>query len=146
MLEADDACKGADIDDPAGSLLPHDRKHGAHHVHHAVEIGRDQLLDFGGAQLLEISEQAVAGIVDEHVDASERLDRGLDCCLRLRLLGDVELDERKAVAGYIAQRVVDLVEIAARRDYAVACLQRRPCRCSADAAARTGDEPDLAHV
>jgi hypothetical protein len=36
---------------------------------------------------------------------------------------------------------MDLVEIAARRDYAVACLSAA-LAVSADAAAHTGDEPD----
>ena len=137
---------GTDVDDPARPLLAHDRKDRAHDVHHAVEIGRDQLLDFGGAQLLEIAEQAVAGIVDENVDASERLHRRVDRRLRLCLIGDVQLDERKVVACDIAQSIADLVEIAASRDHPIACLQCRPGGCCADAAARTRDEPDLAHV
>ena len=69
MLEADGPGKGTDVDDPARPLLAHDRKDRAHDAHHAVEIRRDLLLDFGGAQLLEIPEQAVARIVDQNVDA-----------------------------------------------------------------------------
>jgi hypothetical protein len=108
MLKADDTRQRTDIDDPPRSLLPHDRKHRAHQVHHAVEIGSDQLFDFGSAQLLEIAEQAVAGIVDEHVDASVGLDRLADRRLRLCLLGDVELDECEAVARDIVQSAADL--------------------------------------
>jgi hypothetical protein len=138
--------KRADVDDPARPLLAHDRKDRARHVHYAIEIGRHQFFDLDGAQLLEIAEQAVAGIVDENIDASERFDRRVDCRLRLYLIGDVQLDKRKIVAREIAQRTAQLVEIAAGCDDTVTRLQCRPGRCSADAAARTRDEPDLAHV
>ena len=146
MLEADDPCEGTDVDDPARPLLPHDRKDRAHDEHHAVEIGRDKLLDFGGAQLLEIAEQAVARVVDQHVDAAERLHRCVDRRLHLGFIGDVQRDEREVVACDIAQSIADLVEIAASRDHPIAGLQGRPGSCSADAAACTRDEPDLAHA
>ena len=146
MLEANDPCKGADVEDSARPLLPHDRKDRAHDVHHAVEIGRDMLLDFDGAQLLEIAKQAVAGVVDHDVDAPVHLHRLIDRCLRPRFMDDVQLDERKVLACDIAQSITELVEIAAGRNYSIACLQGRPGRCSADSAARTRDEPDLAHA
>ena len=103
-------------------------------------------LDFGGAQLLEIPEQAVARVVDQNVDASVRLHRSVDRRVRLRFIGDVQLDERKVTTCDIVQSLTDLVEIAARRDHTIAGIQGRSGGCGADAAARTRDEPDLAHA
>ena len=103
-------------------------------------------LDFDGAQLFEIPEQAVAGVVDQNVDASVRLHRRVDCRLRLCFIGDVQPGERKVVACDIAQSIADLVEILACRDHPIAGIQCRLSSCCADAAAGTRDEPDLAHV
>ena len=97
-------------------------------------------------QLLEVAEQAVAGVVDQDVDAAERLHRVVDRSLRLRFVGDVQLDECEVNAGDIAERVADLVEIAAGRDHPIAGLQRSLGGRGADAAARARNEPDLAHV
>ena len=83
MLEADDTSKRAEVDDPARPLLAHDRKDRAHDKHHAVEIGRDMPLDFSGTQRLEIPEQTVARVIDQNVDASERLQRRVDRDRRL---------------------------------------------------------------
>jgi hypothetical protein len=49
-------------------------------------------------------------------------------------------------ASTAAKRLADLVEIAAGRNHPVACLKGCFCSRSADPAAGTGDEPDLAHV
>ena len=146
MLVADGARGRADVDDAARALLAHDRQNRPHDVRHAVEVGRELPLELCGAQLLEVAEQAVARVVDQDVDAAERLHRLVDRRLRLGFVGDVQLDEREVLACDVAERVADLVEIASGRNHAVAGLQRSLGGGGADAAARARDEPDLAHV
>ena len=119
VLEPDHTRQRADVDDVARPLLPHDRQHGAHHVHHAIEVRRELAFEFGDGHLFEIAEQAVAGVVDRDVDPAEPLDRFLDGRFRLCLVGNVQLDKREVLARNVAEGVAHFVEIPAGRHNAV---------------------------
>jgi hypothetical protein len=84
---------------------------------------------------------AVAGIVDEDVDAAEagldRLDRRVD----LIVLVDVEC-ERKAVLVVAGDDVVDLRLVARRHDDAVAALKQDDRQLAAESCRAASDEPD----
>ena len=123
------------------ALLAHHGQHRARHVHRPDQV-RDQLpLDLLGRQLLEEAGVEVAGVVDEHVDAAEALERCPHCRLRGREAGDVELDDQQVVG--LAERVTDRLGVAAGRDDRVAGGERGPGDVHAHAAAGAGDEPDL---
>jgi hypothetical protein len=128
------------------ALAAHDREHGAHHVHDAPKVRRELPLDLLRGELLEVAEQAVAGVVHQDVDAAEPRDSGIDGPLRLGLAGDVQPLEQQVVAGDVSVGIAHLVEVSSGRDDAVTgpqCRSGGPC---ADAAAGSCDKPDLAHV
>ena len=89
MLQPDHAGDGTDVDDVTRTLPPHDWQHGMHQVHNAVEVRCELLLDLGGSHLLEIAEQAVAGVIDQNVNAPETLHRLVDSSFGLCLVGNV---------------------------------------------------------
>jgi hypothetical protein len=146
MLKTDDAGERADVDDPARTLLAHDGKHRAHDVDHAVEIGRNQSVDFGRGQLFEVAKQTVARIVQENVDAAEGFYGLGGGCFRLGFIGDIQLHEGEVLARGGAEDLLYLLDIAASRDDLVASRQRCSCSCRADAAACTCDEPNFTHL
>ena len=76
----------------AGALGAHDRKDRAGDVHRAEQGGLDLRPEVLGADLLEEPGVEVAGVVDQHVDASEPVDGSLDGRLGVGGVGDVELD------------------------------------------------------
>lgn len=93
----------------------------------------------------EVSEHAEPGIVDQDVDATERVDRGGDGRAGLLLAGDVEGEVRQALARRLPEGCAQLLHVARRGDHAVARAERGGDDARADAAARSRDEPDLAH-
>src|SRR5436190_10216658 len=146
MLQADDAGYGAHVDDVAGALLAHDRQRSLHHVQHAPEVGRELAFDVLRIQFLEVAEQAVAGIVEDDIDAAELLHRLVDYRRDLRLIGDVQLKNLQVLACRVAQGIVHFFYLPAGGDDAIAGLQRGLGSAGPDTAARTGDEPDFAHA
>src|SRR5438552_2026454 len=60
VLQSNHARYGTDVDDVSRTLSPHDWQRGLHHMHDAVKVGCELLLDLGGSHLLEITEQTVA--------------------------------------------------------------------------------------
>ena len=73
--KADEAAHRRDVDDRARLLGPHDRQHRARHRGEAEKIGLEHGADVGVLALLDRGEIAVAGVVDEDVDAAERAAR-----------------------------------------------------------------------
>src|SRR5215218_9718492 len=91
-LLAHDAGGRGDGDDQAGALGAQDRKDGAGDVHRAEQGGLDLGPEVLGADLLEEPGVEVAGVVDQHVDASEPFHASLHGRLGVGAVGDVELD------------------------------------------------------
>jgi hypothetical protein len=143
---AHDAGHGGDVDDLPRALAAHDREHGAHHVHDAPEVRRELPLDLLGGKLLEVAEQAVAGVVDQHVDAAEPRDGGISGPLHLGLAGDVQPLEQQVVAGDVGEGAAQLLRVPAGRHDPVPRLESGPGNAGTDAAAGSSDKPDLAHV
>ena len=69
--------------DVPGALLAHDRQDRAGDVHRAEQALGELALHLLGRELLEEARVEAGGVVDQHVDAAEALDRRLD-----RRLGD----------------------------------------------------------
>jgi antitoxin VapB len=122
-------------------LGAHDRQHRARHGREAEEICVEHRAHIGVVAFLDGREIAVAGIVDEDVDAAKprfgRLDRGLD----LILLVDVER-ERKAILIMTGDNVFDLGLIARGHDDAVAALKEDDGELPTESGRAAGDEPN----
>jgi hypothetical protein len=119
----------------AGTLLPHDGQDSAGDVEGAEHIRGELPLDVGDLVLLERTELAVAGVVDQNVDASEAGDRSRDGRERLLFVRDVQLDRRNAI-GVSRENLLDLGAVTAGRDNLVAGGQGRIGDLRADTRAR----------
>ena len=139
--KTDEAANRRDVDDRARLLGAHDRQHGARHGGEAEEIGVEHRAHVGVVAFFDSREIAVAGVVDEDVDAAEpsfgRLDRSVD----LILLVDVER-KRKAVLGVARDNVVDLGLVARRHDDTVAALEENDGELPTESGRAAGDEPN----
>ena len=85
-------------DDRAGSLLAEVRQERLGRPDHPEKVGVDLARELIVGDALERAREAVAGVVEEHVDATEG-DRLLRCRGDLRPVGDIELqhgDARRA--------------------------------------------------
>ena len=94
-----------------------------------------------GRDLLEEPGVEVAGVVDQHVDAAEPLDPGVDRGLRAGRVGDVQGDGQQVVV--LAEGLRDLVGVAGGGDDLVAGVQGGAGDVDAHAAAGSGDQDDL---
>jgi len=89
VLQPNHAGDRTDVDDVTRTLPPHDWQRRLHHMYDTVKVRCELLLDPGGGHLLEITEQTVARIVDQNVNAPEALRRLIDRRFGLGLVGDV---------------------------------------------------------
>ena len=117
------------------------RQHGAGDVDEAEHIGAELRLELLRRAFLKRAEQRIAGIVDQHVDPPEPLDRGLEARGRLAGLGEHRAPWR---AGCQRNRApLRRIGIAPGGDHLVACRQGRFGDFCADPARGAGNEPDL---
>jgi hypothetical protein len=114
---------------------------GARDVHRADQARRELSLELLGRQLLEVAGVEAGGVVDQHVDAAEALDRRPDRHLGIVRARDVELGDEQVVRG--AERRGDGVGVAAAGDDVVAGAQRGLGEVDAHPASGAGDEPGL---
>lgn len=66
------------------------RQHRTRHRHRAEQIDVELAANVGFARHLEMAELAMARIVDQHIDATERRDRTLDRARHRSGVGNVE--------------------------------------------------------
>jgi len=86
----------------------------------AVEVRCELLLHLRGGHLLEITEQAVAGVIDQNVNAPETLHRLVDSSFGLCLVGHVQLHKCDVLLRNVGINVAHFFEISAGRHDAVA--------------------------
>src|SRR3989441_12828078 len=96
-LEADEARARRDRDDVARALLAHDGQDRAGNIHRAEEARRQLPLDLLRSQLLEVARIKGTGVVDQHVDAAEPVDRLPHRGLGIGAAGNVQLDNPQVV-------------------------------------------------
>jgi hypothetical protein len=113
---------GGDLDDVAGALLAQDGQRGAADVDHAPEVRLDLRAEVLVGEVLDRVDVRVARVVDEHVEAPESVDGGLDRGIGLRAVGHVEGDGARPV-GKPVDEIGELVGVARRRNELVACFQ-----------------------
>ena len=146
MFQPNNAGDRTDVDDVSRTLPPHDRQRGLHHMHDAVKVRCELLLYLGGGHLLEITEQTVARIVDQNVNAPETLHCLLDRSFSLCLVGDVQLHKGGVLLWSVRIGFAHLFEISAGRDDAITNAQRRPGNSCSKAAAGARNKPNFAHA
>src|SRR5207249_7368654 len=119
VLQPNHAGDGTDVDDVTRTLPPHDWQRRLHHMYDAVKVRCELLLDLGGGHLFEITEQTVARIVDQDVNAPETLYRFVDGHFGLCLVGDVQLHKGDVLLCRVGIGLAHLFEISASRDDAI---------------------------
>src|SRR6266511_582347 len=95
---ADPPADGRELDEMAGALRVQDRQGGLGDVDDAEEVGLDLRAEVVVGVVLDGCGVRVAGVVDHHVQSSERVDGGLDGRTRGRWVGDVQGDGADPVA------------------------------------------------
>ena len=103
----------------------------------------NSLAGLGGAGLFNGAQQAIAGIVDEDIDAAELFRRLAGGLVSLGLAGDVEPGRQQPIVR--AEAGGDGVGIAGGGDHRIAGLQRGFRDQSAKTPGSSCDEPDT-HV
>ena len=138
-------------------LLAEMRHRGAADIEGAVQVHLDDRVPFLGRHVVEHAVAQDAGVVHNHVDATEIVDRRLHDLLRIFPLGDaVGVRHRAALAVGLGDlrhhllRRADIVALAGDRRADIvhhhlgAVRRQADRRRAADAAPRAGDHGDLA--
>ncbi|MCY1524804.1 hypothetical protein D9M68_597580 [compost metagenome] len=128
-----------DVDDAAGALAAHVRQHRAGNVEQAEDVGRVDALDFGGAGFLHRAEDAVAGVVQQDVDAAEALDALGDRRMGLALAGHVKAHGQQV--GVFAQAGDDILGFARGGDHRIAHFERLGGDQGTETTGSTSNEP-----
>jgi hypothetical protein len=87
------------VDDRSGPAFPHDGEHVAGDSRQAQHVRLKHPRQLFGRRPFEWAEETVTGIVDEHVNGSESLDRCPDCRLDRGFIGHVEAQGENVIAG-----------------------------------------------
>jgi hypothetical protein len=104
-----------------------------HRVHERPQVAHVDLLDG--------SHRAVTGVVDEHVDGAEALERRRHGSVDVLGAGDVQRGGQHPL-GRGRDKVVECLRAAGGGDHAVAGPQRRAGELAAEARGAPRDEPD----
>ena len=113
----------------AAALLAQERQRRLRHPQRAEQVGLDLIASLGLAELLDHPELAVAGVVDDDVEAAEVLVRAAHRGERRVAVGHVERHGQHRVAVLRAE-VVERAGVSRRRGDPVAALAapRSPTR------------------
>jgi len=80
------------LDDVARTLPAHDRKDGLSEPHDAEEVRLDLGAEIVGINVFDGSHVGVPGVVDQNVEATPPMDRGIDGRADLIVVRDIERD------------------------------------------------------
>ena len=130
---------GGDVDDAAGVLRSHLRQDQPAEFRQAEEVNLQLGARLGFGHILHGAEVAVAGIVDQHVDAPFGGDDRFNAAAALLRNGNVQADRGHAVPP---ERLHGL-DPPGRGIDLMAAQGQRPRRIEADAAASAGNEYDF---
>src|SRR5437667_5622709 len=140
-LEADEARPRRDRDDVTRALRAHDGQDRAGDIHRAEEARRQLPFDLLWRQLLEVARLKGPGVVDQHVDAAEPVDRGAHRRLGIGAAGNVQLDDPQVVQ--ITHGLSHDVWVPTSSHHRVAGCQGGFDEIDAHATAGPSNEPDL---
>ena len=148
IAERDQAVDRADVDDRARAARDHAGQHEAGREVRAVQRAGDLREPVLGRGLLEVALERARGVVDQHVDAPERLFHPRQRAFERRLVGDVGAERQRLPAG-LADRARRLL---GRGAVAIEDREARPFtgqpqrRRAADAPPGAGDQHHLVGV
>jgi hypothetical protein len=117
------AAFGRDLQHTAPTLRPQVRQHRAHHLDRADDVGVDLMADLRIGQLLGRTEEPVAGVVHDHVNAAHAGDGVVDHAAHRVDVGEVQRRDMQAVTVQLAQ-VVQQFHPACGGDHMVAAVQQ----------------------
>ena len=140
-LEPGQARPGGDRHDVPGPLPTHHRQHRPGDVHRPDQPGGELVGDLRRGQLLEVAAVEVRGVVDQHVDAPEPLDRRLHGRLGLGRDGDIQPHDQQVLG--VPDGRPDRLGTAAGGHDGMPGGERRLGEVDPHAPPGTGDEPDL---
>ncbi len=132
----------ADVDDGAGALGAEGRQEGAGDGDGAEEVGFKLGAEFGFGGFFDSADGAIAGVVDEHVDATEVSESGAGGGGDLSRIGDIE-SERQDTIGGEGRDGGETGGVARGDDDAVALFDGICGEGLAEAGGCARDEPDL---
>jgi hypothetical protein len=116
------------------------RQRGSDEVDRPDQVGRDDVFDLLVAELLCRAEQAVAGVADDHVDASALRERASDNSADRRRVGHFEHLGVECL-GITLNQIGDFASVADSSYYAVAALKELIGELATEAAANPSNEP-----
>ncbi len=131
-----------DVNNVAGPLLTHHGKRSAGDVDDTEQIGLDLRTEVRRVELLEGCNVSEAGIVDQHIETAELIERHLHSRLRRCRVGYVEGHGPHAVA-VASSELAQLLRMASCCDQAVTSGKHRLGDIATQAASATGHEPDF---
>src|SRR5690606_38745201 len=103
----------AEVEDHPAARSAHRRDHGLAHEEQVAEVGRDPLVPVLGRDVLDRVTVVVGGVVDQHVDAAKRVDRGLRGAFERGKVAQVAGDETRPLepgGECLARGFVDVEE------------------------------------
>ena len=118
----------------------HGRQHGLRHVDQPEHVGLEHLPHGVVLAFLDGGKVAVAGVVDENVDAAEALERPGHRIRHLFRPGDVQGHDQRAL-GMDGRDVLDLRRVARRDHGAPAAFEHQPGQLAAEPGGTAGDQP-----
>ena len=130
-----------DVHDRAAAARAHAGQHRLDHRDGAEEVGGEQPLHVGVVAFLDGGAVAVAGVVDQHVDAAEALPRPPHRLRDLRVVGHVERDRERRVRVGVGE-VLHARDVARGDDGVVAAAST----ASASARPRPVEQPVMSQV
>src|SRR5437868_1142881 len=137
-----DATDRRHLQDVSTALRAKDRKRSLGHPQGPEEVGLDLRPRLFLAELLHHAELAVAGVVDDDVEAAEPLTRMTHSGENGVTVGDVERDGQDAVAVF-REEVVELGDVASGGRDLVTAVEGCDRPFAAEAARGASDEPGL---
>jgi len=110
----------------------------------AKDVDIEHGADFGVGDFFDGADDAIAGVLDEDVNAAEGGDGGGDGGFDLRFAGDIA-GESKDVVAVLGDEVAEGFGLAGGGDDAVAALEKLFGEDASEAFGGSGDKPDFGH-
>src|SRR5215475_9039723 len=120
------------------TLLPHCGQYGTRHIQQTKDICAIDIFHFFCAALFHCSQQSIARIIHQHIDASETRQRFADRFLHLCLIGHVHCNIQQVV---MLVEIIGSLDLASSRHQLVACGEYCLRDFSAESAGSACNEP-----
>ncbi|CUK19794.1 Uncharacterised protein [Achromobacter sp. 2789STDY5608615] len=119
------------------------RHHRAHHVQHAEHVDIEAAAQGVVGQRFQRPGQAVAGVVDHHVDAAERGNGGVDRAAHVAFIGQIHFQRQEAAFELGAHGLHQHIHIVGRGRDVAPLIEQHPDQRQTQAARGACDKPDF---